>query len=218
MEIFLILVAVLVICIGLLMGILVLLTGPTKGPKIEKYTDPRKALFVIDVQEDYTGATARPPFPYKKSRELITSINGFIEKAARNDFIIVYIRQEFDGFMGVMISRVFGKGTAIRGNPGTEIDQRVTIVNDNIFPKPKGDAFSNPELGQFLVEHQVDEIFLAGLDAQFCVYQTARGALNRGYGVNVLTDCIALRAEKKWDLLMKKYERYGVVLTSGYLT
>lgn len=212
MEVFIIFAGAVIVCIGLLIGILILLAGPTRGEKIEKYSDSRKALLVIDVQEDFTGKTAKPPFPYKNSGELIASVNGAIKNATDKGFIIVYIQQEFAGFTGKITSRLFGKGTAVKGNPGTEIDQRISIINDNIFPKPKGDAFSNPELGKFLVENRVDELFLTGLDAEFCVYHTACGALNRGYGVNAVRDCIALRAEKKWDALMKKYERKGIVL------
>jgi len=114
-----------------------------------------------------------------------------------------------------MISRLFAAGTAIKGNPGTGIDRRVSIINDNIFLKPKGDAFSNPELGEFLIKHSVNELYLTGLDAQFCVYQTARGGLNRGYRVHAVTDCIALRAEKKWDSILEKYEHHGIILTKS---
>jgi nicotinamidase/pyrazinamidase len=212
MEIFFISAAVLVVGVGLLILILVLLAGPTKGPKIREYTDPQKALLVIDVQEDFTGRTAKPPFPYKNSKELITSVNEAIENAAGKGFKIVYIRQEFDGFAGKVISRLFGKGTAVKGRPGTEIDERISIVNDNVFPKPKGDAFSNPDLSKFLVEHNVNELFLTGLDAEFCVYHTAKGALNRGYKVNIIPNCIALRAEKKWVAILRRYERDGIIL------
>lgn len=212
METLLISIGMLVICIVLLLGVLVLWLGPTRGDGIKKYSNPQKALFVIDVQEDYTGVTAKSPFPYKNSEKLIASVNRVIEKASERDWVIVYIRQEFEGFLGVMVSRIFGKGTAVKGSPGTDIDRRISIVNGNIFPKPKGDAFSNPELGRFLIGHKVDEVFLTGLDAEFCVYQTARGALNREYKVNIIKDAIALRAGKKWDALMRKYERNGVIL------
>jgi len=212
MEILFYSAAALVVVLGLFVVILLVLAGPTKGPKIQKYADPQKALLVIDVQEDFTGRTAKPPFPYKNSRELIETVNGLIEDASGKGFNIIYIRQEFDGFMGKIISRMFGKGTAIRGTPGAEVDQRVSIINDNIFTKPKGDAFSNPALGKFLVEHSVNELFLTGLDAEFCVYHTAKGALNRGYTVNIIPNGVALRAEKKWNVLMKRYERDGIIL------
>jgi nicotinamidase-related amidase len=34
----------------------------------------------------------------------------------------------------------------------------------------------------------VDEVYLVGIDAQYSVYSTAKGALNRGYKVNLITD------------------------------
>lgn len=122
MEILLISVAALVVIAALLIGILVLLAGPTKSPRIQEYADPPRALPVIDVQEDFTGRAAKAPFPYRNSKEWIASINRFIENASNHGYIVVYIRQEFDGFMGKMISRIFSRGTTIRGNSGTEKD------------------------------------------------------------------------------------------------
>ena len=36
----------------------------------------RKALVLLDVQEEYTGTQAQPPFPYAGSSELLERING----------------------------------------------------------------------------------------------------------------------------------------------
>lgn len=55
--------------------------------------EEKKALLVIDIQEDYTGLTAKPPFPYKDSERLIATVNKIIETAARKNLIIVYIQQ-----------------------------------------------------------------------------------------------------------------------------
>lgn len=41
----------------------------------------RKVLFVIDVQEDSTGKTAKAPFPYRNSIELIEKINFIINRS-----------------------------------------------------------------------------------------------------------------------------------------
>jgi nicotinamidase-related amidase len=61
----------------------------------------------------------------------------------------------------------------------------------------------------------VDELFLVDLDAEFCVFHTAQGVLNRGYKTNIITDCIELRAEEKWDSLMGKYRQKGIALTTS---
>ncbi len=214
MQIALVVLGAIVVCLTLAFAVLLVVLGPTKGKRIAEYKDPQKALLVIDIQEDFTGATAKPPFPYKDSEKLIESANRLIAMASAKRMPIIYIRQEFDGFVGTMISKIFSKGTAMKGNAGTEIDRRISIVSDHIFPKPKGDAFSNPGFERFLTDCRINELYLSGLDAEFCVFHTARGALNRGYKVNILTDCIALRRIQKWDDLMMKYKRNCIALTT----
>lgn len=174
-----------------------------------------KALLVIDIQEDYTGTAAKHPYPYKDSERLIATVNKIIEAADKGHVKIVYIQQEFDGFFGRILSKLVGHGTAIKGNPGTEFDKRVKIVSDHYFTKPMPDAFSNPKFEDFLKENQINELYLAGLDAEGCVYFTAKGALKRGYKVSIIQDGIALLAEKKWDSLLKKFKKNGISLLSS---
>jgi nicotinamidase/pyrazinamidase len=181
----------------------------------KKIDNPQKALLVIDIQEDYTGATAKPPFPYKDSERLITTVNKIIEEASKQEIIVVYIRQEFDGFVGRTISKLFGHGTAIKGNLGTEFDKRINIISNHCFTKSKPDALTNPNLEVFLNEHQINELYLVGLDAAACVYFTAKGALKRGYSVSIIKEGIALFAEKKWDSLLEQFKRNGITLISN---
>ncbi len=175
-----------------------------------KSNNYKKALLVIDIQEDYTGTTAKPPFPYKDSARLITTVNKLIEEASKKDILILYIRQEFDSFSGKAFSKLVGHGTAIKGRPGTEFDKRINIVSCHSFTKPMPDAFTNPELEVFLKEHEVKELYLVGLDAAGCVYFTAKGALKRGYGVSIIKEGIVLLAEEKWNRLLEKFELEGI--------
>lgn len=178
----LIVIAGIILCsVGLLIGGIIAWGWPTNGDKIEQYDNPQQALFVIDIQEDYTGKTAQPPFPFEDSEQLISTVNTIIEGADKGDIIIVYVQQEFNGPWGMVISEVISGGTAIKGSPGAEIDERITMQSDYVFSKPKPDAFSNPELEAFLIERQVNELYLVGLAAEGCVLYTAMGALNRGY-------------------------------------
>ena len=177
-----------------------------------KCGNTNKALLIIDIQEDYTGTTASHPFPYKDSEKLILTVNKIIEEANNKDITIIYILQEFEGFIGKAISKLFGHGTAIKGNPGTEIDRRIDIVSNHCFAKPLPDAFTNPKLNAFLEGNQVNELYLVGLDAAGCVHHTAKGALKRGYKVSIIKDGILLLAENQWDNLMKKYQQAGITL------
>jgi nicotinamidase/pyrazinamidase len=182
------------------------------GKKVE---ESNGALLVIDIQEDYTGRTARPPFPYKDSERLIANVNGIIAKTSKKNIVVIYIRHEFGGLFWETFSKIFYWGTDIKGTPGTEIDKRINIISEYCFKKPMPNAFSNPELDVFLKEHHIHKLYLVGLDAQRCVQSTAKGALRRGYDVTIIKDAIILKTEKKWDKLLKKFAKEGITLISN---
>ena len=209
-------IALVLLVTGFLISQIIILSRPTKGNKITHYQNPQKAVFVIDIQEDFTGTTAKPPFPYKDSRQLIETVNKITEAASKQGIPVIYIRQELDGFIGNLISNIFAGGISKKGNPGTEIDKRVNIVSSNIFPKLKSDAFSNQKLEEYLTANQINELYLTGLDAAGCVHNTALGALNRGYAVNIIQDAIVLRQVEKWEEILKQYKEEDIVLITTH--
>jgi nicotinamidase-related amidase len=62
-----------------------------------------------------------------------------------------------------------------------------------MFDKGLPNAFSNRELEAFLIKHHVKQVDPAGLDAEYCAYATARGALKRRYQVSIITDGVVLK-------------------------
>ena len=101
-------------------------------------------------------------------------------------------------------------GKGVHSSPGIVMDKRVAVKSKNEFIKHRGDSFSNPDLDSFLKKNSINEVFLVGLDAEQCVYNTALGAMNRGYTVTIVTDAILLSRKEKWDELMEKYKRDGI--------
>lgn len=177
---------------------------PTTGERIGKYADPCKALLVIDVQEDYTGLKGKQPVPFKNAESRIAIINKLIDNAARSGMKVVYIRHLFDNNL---LTRLF-IGRDIEGLPGTELDARINVINQNEFTKKMSDSFSNPQLEAFLIKNRVNELYLVGLDAAYCVYNTAMGALNRGYKVTVVQD--AVMTQKNMSDVLKRYDKDGI--------
>lgn len=182
---------------------------PTGGVKIAKYADPQKALLVIDVQKDYTGLDGRKPPLFKNVMGQISTINMLIDKATLSGMKVVYIRQVFDNNF---ITRRF-VGRTVEGLPGTEMDPRIKVINQNDFTKKLSDGFSNPKLGEFLVANHVDELYLVGLDGAYCVYNTALGGRNRGYKVTVVKD--AVMTQKDMADVLKRYEKDGILTTTS---
>ncbi len=183
--------------------------SPTSGPRIGKYAEPKKALLIIDVQEDYTNAS-NPLFADHET--LIAATNRILDASSRLGLLPVYIRQEVpDNALGRMLSG----GRALRGHPGARTDARVRqIAGAPDFPKERSDGFSNPALDEWLRAHQVDELYLVGLDAEYCVNRTARGALNRGYKVHVIRDAVTTRSSTPLSVLLEKIKANGADLPS----
>lgn len=174
-----------------------------------------KALAVIDVQEDYTGLSAKPPFPYEHSATLIETLNLLIRKCAAQNIPVLYVKQEFGGRFGTLISNIFAHGTAQKGKPGAELDRRLEIVSDLLFSKPRANAYSNPDFGACLKKCGASDLYLAGVDAEYCVWSTARAAKRRGFNVHLVIDALLLKNKARWKRLLEKYRKEGFRLVSG---
>lgn len=170
-----------------------------------------RALLVIDIQEDATGKTARKPLPYKNSTELIENVNLLINVCKENGVFVIYIKHEINN--NILSRRLWGR--FIAGTVGSQIDSRINIIDNYIYSKNKGDAFSNPKLDAFLKENHIDEVFITGLDASACVLKTSLGAKNKGYGVTVLKDAIITMRMDKMPKLLEKYLEHEIEISSA---
>ncbi len=180
---------------------------PTGGRKIGRYEQPRQALLVVDIQEDYTGLTAPVASPFKNTAAFIATVNQVIGTAADKNMLIAYIGHEWpDNFFCRLISR----GLALAGQPGARQDDRLAIASPHYFSKRRSDAFSSPALEQFLIENQVDEVFVVGLDAVYCAFTTALGALNRNYKATIITDAVITSRKITPQELVAMYRRKGI--------
>lgn len=183
--------------------------APTWGPRIEA-SRQGKALILVDLQEDYTGPNAKQP--YKESDRIVSAANRLIEAARTGGWPIYMVRVAMpnDWFHALMTG-----GTAIAGTKGAEFDVRLLRVPDTVeIVKRKSDSFSNPLLDAQLAAKHVGELYIAGLDAKFCVKKTIGGALNRGYRVNVVREAITTRHGTPMEELIKDYETDGAVMKS----
>ena len=75
-----------------------------------------------------------------------------------------------------------------------------------------GDAFSNPQLGEWLAARKVGRLRLVGLDGCFCLQSTAHGALNRGYAVEIVEDAVLTSFPAKWPKCKKELSERGAAV------
>jgi nicotinamidase/pyrazinamidase len=181
----------------------------TRGKKISAYPSPRKALVVLDIQEEYPATSLRQPVTSLPPNRMISTVNRLIDKAAETEMEVVYIRQVFSNNLFVRLHGGRRQGRVI-------VDRRIKLINGNDFEKNRTDAFSSRQFEQFLLDKNVNELYLVGVDAAYCVYYTALGALNRGYKVTVVKDAVLSRSNMA--KVLARFRRKNIAIaTSGQL-
>jgi nicotinamidase-related amidase len=174
---------------------------PTEGARIPGYENPQTALLVVDIQEDFTGVHAKKP--YKDGPRIVAVANELLAR----DYRVVYIQNVVDN----AFFRFLAGGLNAPGASGTEMDHRLLRVSGApTMTKNRADAFSNPELDEYLRSLRVNHVIIIGLDAAYCINATLQGALNRGYKVTVATRGIATESGKSLSDLTRAWQKLGI--------
>jgi nicotinamidase-related amidase len=187
--------------------ILLIISCKSNNTRINDYENPQKALVVIDMQIDYIGENGKFTIENKQIENLIGITNIIIDEYYNNNYKVIYLRNIFrkNDFRNR-----FRNYAAIEGSSGIEIDPRITIVSEYIFDKYTPTAFSNTDFEIFLVENQINELFLCGVMADQCVYETAISAYNKGYIVNYLSNAVGSSSVHNIQKAIKKLDKRGV--------
>jgi nicotinamidase-related amidase len=175
--------------------------------RISDYENPKSALLVIDMQIDYIGKDGKFTIENSQIENLIGITNIIIDEYYNNNYKVIYLRNIFreNDFRNR-----FRNYAAIEGSSGTEIDPRINIVSEYIFNKYTPTAFSNMDFEIFLVENQINELFLCGVMADQCVYETAISAHNKGYIVNYFSNAVGSSSVKNIENAIRKLDKRGV--------
>ena len=163
----------------------------------------KKALLVIDMQNDYLWDKRKPMFTYDTD-ELVKNVNNAISSYKEDGADIIYIKH-------VLPKIMWGVGFSIKGTPGVELYSGLNLVSDLIFEKSKPDTYTSKEFTQHMEAKGYEEVILCGLDECGCVGATAKGAAKTGVKVVMLTDCIGRRfPEEKVMKMREELKSLGV--------
>ena len=70
-------------------------------------------------------------------------------------------------------------------------------------------AFSNSELKRYLKGNEIEELYIVGLDGQFCVKETVKGAIKEKYHVNLINNAILFKNESKREEVFESLKEIG---------
>lgn len=141
----------------------------------------KKALMVIDMQNDYLWEKRKSRFAYD-TEKLTAEVNGLIHRYESEGCDVIYIRHLIQD---LPTNRLLF-GYSIAGTEGAELYSGLDIVSELCFDKLFGDAFSNKKLLELVRERAYGEIHLCGLDEYGCVTATAVGAAKRGLTAKII--------------------------------
>ncbi len=143
------------------------------------------ALAVAAVIPALGGEEAKPA----KALLVVDMQKMYVDRAPEPGFV-ENVNRVIDATRGKVLT------VYILDDGGGPLDRRVHRVSKVRFEKKNTDAFTNPALGRFLQEHGVRDVTLIGLDASYCVYGTAMGALAAGLRVHVVPDAVSTRFDE----------------------
>ena len=140
-------------------------------------------VLVIDLQTAMFDGVAVPPI--HGADVLVERARAVTRWARATGRKVAFIRH--DGAAG----EVFAPGA-----PGWAVWPALgQAPEEPTFSKTEGDAFSQPDVGDWVAGAGASEVILLGAQTDQCVAATVRGALDRGLTVSVVSD-----AHSTWDL------------------
>lgn len=149
-----------------------------------------KALLVIDVQQ---------PYLRRYEGDLLARINRCIRQAAAQGELIVYIQNRLWP-LPAKAAPPFAAG--------------LEICSAHCFSKAKSDAFSNPQLAEFLCREGISTVELIGVDGNHCVAASAAGARKNGLQAALLCGCIGAKNKARFERTKRALAEQGVALSA----
>ena len=158
--------------------------------------DERKALLVIDMQNDYLWDKRKPMFSYDTDK-LTGDVNRLIAIYGDRGYDIIYIKH-------ILPKLMWGVGFSIKGTEGAELYGGLNIVSDLSFEKNRSDTYTARAFRDYMKEQNYGA--------------TAKGAVKTGVKVVMIENCIGRRfPDAKVQRMREALRALGIKYTTEAL-
>ena len=154
----------------------------------------RAALLVVDIQERLAAA-----MPEEVLAQTVRNTAVLIE-TARRMWLPIVVSQQYPKGLGSTLPAI---EDAVRDAP--------TLHR---FDKLAFSAAGTGEFAALAPKLGRDQWIVTGMEAHVCVYQSARGLVERGYQAHVVADAICSRAKPNYRVGLGLLEKSGAIVTS----
>jgi nicotinamidase-related amidase len=136
----------------------------------------RRALLVIDVQNEYFSGKLPVTYPNGSLRNIVK----IMDEAYKNHMPVALIQHT---------APQADSKTFVKGTKEWEIHEEILKQNyDTVIEKHLPDSFSGTKLEKWLRKRDIDTVTICGYMTQMCCDTTARQAMHLGFNVEFLSD------------------------------
>jgi len=175
-----------------------------------------KALFIVDVQNDFCPGGA---LPVPEGDQVVPVINRLMDH-----FPLVLASKDWHPSETVHFQK--WPPHCVQGTPGAEFHPALRADRiDQVFLKGTGnrdDGYSafeatNENLAEYLRRHGVEELYVTGLATDYCVRATVLDALREGFRTYVVTDAVRAVNVSPGDgeRALEEMRRAGAILVTS---
>ena len=151
----------------------------------------KKALLVIDMQNDYLWDKRKKKFNYD-TEKIVNNVNETINKL-KGECDIIYISHLIQNIFTNRLLFDF----SIEGTKGAELYDKLNVISNLKYNKYFSDAYKTKSFREYMESKHYEEVYLCGLDQCGCVYHTSLGALKNTPKVSIVKDATACRYSKE---------------------
>lgn len=158
----------------------------------------RPAVVVVDLTRGFTQAA----YPTGSDLTDVVVSTETLCTAARSAHIpviytvIAYTAAEADGSSIAWLDKAPGMRAMRQGSDAAAIDPRLTVTEaDEVIVKKGASAYFGTHLAALLTSLHRDTVIVCGATTSGCVRATAVDAVQYGFGVMVVRDCVGDRAD-----------------------
>lgn len=90
-----------------------------------------------------------------------------------------------------------------------DLDDRLDVVNENVFVDHGGDIFSSNDLTEYLKQNDIHKIVIVGRLAEECIKTSILSGIEKGYDLYIVPDAIVGKSEKSKLKTIRKLKEKG---------
>ena len=155
-----------------------------------------KIVIVVHVQEQF----AKDELSKESTADAVKKINQVIEEAEPEN--VIYAKSVHK-VLNITLKKIYVDKIDIA------LDNRLRIVNQNVFIDEGGDVFKSDELYEFVKGKNINQIVVVGRVAEGCITKSILGGKKLGYEMFIIPDAIIGKSKESKTKALNKLKEKG---------